>query len=209
MLLVLAISLLTCAAAERLTRRLLPLAALLKLGMLFPDEAPSRYRVARGAVSTKVLNDRVSKARTRSAAEVAEAVLGLIMAVTAHDRRTRGHSERVRVFVELLGDQLHLPRDARDKLRWASLLHDVGKLNVDPKILNKPAKLDHHERKLVEQHPADGEELLGPLVEWLGEWGSAVRQHHEKYDGTGYPIDWPAQTSPGPPESCRSRMPTR
>ena len=164
-----------------------PLAALLKLSMLFPDRAPNRFRLARGAVSTELLNERVAQARTRDAAAVAESVLELITALTAHDRRTRGHCERVRVFTELLADELRLPREARDKLRWAALLHDVGKLQVAPEILNKPAKLNDTEWKLVAQHPAHGEELLGPLIDWLGEWGTAVRQHHEKYDGTGYP----------------------
>ncbi|MGH8960553.1 MAG: HD domain-containing phosphohydrolase [Jatrophihabitantaceae bacterium] len=187
LLLALAISLMVCAAVERLTRRLLPLAALLKLSMLFPDQAPNRFRLARGAASTKLLNDRVARARTRGAAEVAEAVLSLITALTAHDRRTRGHCERVRVFAELLGEQLHLPREARDRLRWAALLHDIGKLRVAPDILNKPSKLSNAEWRLVAEHPATGEELLGPLVDWLDEWGAAVRQHHEHYDGSGYP----------------------
>jgi hypothetical protein len=184
---VVAVSLVVCFGVERVTRRFLPLAALLKLSMLFPDQAPKRLKLARGAVSTKLLNERVATARTSDAAAVAESVLELITALTAHDRRTRGHSERVRMFTELLADELHLPREDRDKLRWAALLHDVGKLQVAPEILNKPAKLSNAEFELVAQHPVNGEELLGPLVEWLGEWGTAVRQHHEQYDGSGYP----------------------
>jgi HD domain len=187
LLVVAAASVIVCFGIERVTRRLLPLAALLKLSMLFPDRAPSRFRVARGAASTRLLNERVTQARTRDAAAVANAVLELITAMTAHDRRTRGHCERVRVFAELLGEQLHLPREARDRLRWAALLHDIGKLHVAPEILNKPAKLNRAEWEIVAEHPAHGEELLGPLIEWLGEWGTAVRQHHEHFDGSGYP----------------------
>ncbi len=187
LVLALVLSVAVCAAVERITRRLLPLAALLKLSMLFPDQAPNRFRIARGAASTKLLTERVATARTRDAAQVAEAVLELITAMTAHDRRTRGHCERTRVFVDLLGEQLRLPRDARDKLRWAALLHDVGKLEVAPSILNKPAKLSDAEFELVAQHPANGEQLLGALGDWLGEWGHAVRQHHERFDGSGYP----------------------
>ena len=58
---VVAISLVVCFGVERFTRRLLPLAALLKLSMLFPDRAPSRFRLARGAVSTRLLNERVAQ----------------------------------------------------------------------------------------------------------------------------------------------------
>ena len=99
----------------------------------------------------------------------------------------RGHCERVRVFTDLLGEQLRLPRESRDKLRWVSLLHDIGKLRVAAEILNKPAKLNPTEWDLVAAHPDNGAQLLGPLTEWLGEWAGAVRQHHEKFDGTGYP----------------------
>src|SRR6185437_11101532 len=186
LLLVVAVSLLACLALERVTRRLLPLAALLKLSMLFPDRAPSRFKVARRALSVERLAERAADG-PQDAATAAEQALSLITALTAHDRRTRGHSERVRLFTELLGEQLRLPREARDRLRWAALLHDVGKLQVAVDILNKPARLSSAEWDIVAAHPDTGAQLLGPLLGWLGEWGGAVRQHHEKYDGTGYP----------------------
>jgi hypothetical protein len=187
LLVVAALSVASCLGVERGTRRLLPLAALLKLSMLFPDRAPSRFKVARQSMSIRTLRVKVAHARTDTAAAAAEAALTLITALTAHDRRTRGHCERVRVFAELLGEQLRLPAQSRDRLRWAALLHDIGKLKVAPEILNKPSKLKTIEWDLVAQHPVVGEELLGPLIQWLGEWGTAVRQHHEKFDGTGYP----------------------
>ena len=151
-----------CLLVERLTRRLLPLAALLKLSMLFPDRAPSRFKIARKAVSTKTLEKELEQPQAGTAASAAELVLSLITALTAHDRRTRGHSERVRLFAELLGEQLRLPREARDRLRWASLLHDIGKLQVAVEILNKPSKLSSTEFDLIAQHPADGRATARP-----------------------------------------------
>ncbi|MBV9593934.1 MAG: fibronectin type III domain-containing protein [Actinobacteria bacterium] len=180
-------SLAVCIGVERLTRRLLPLAALLKLTMLFPDRAPARFKVARQAMNVRTLRATLQTQPANTASTAAEAALALITALTAHDRRTRGHCERVRVFTELLGEQLRLTRDARDKLRWVSLLHDIGKLQVATEILNKPSKLDKSEWDVVSAHPEMGAELLGPLRDWLGEWAAGVRQHHEKYDGTGYP----------------------
>ena len=187
LLVVVAVSVLVCLAVERVTRRLLPLAALLKLSMLFPDRAPSRFKIARRALSVERLAERAAGSSSQDAASAAEQALSLITALTAHDRRTRGHSERVRLFTELLAEQLRLPREARDRLRWASLLHDIGKLQVAAEILNKPAKLNNAEWDVVTAHPENGAQLLGPLLAWLGEWGGAVRQHHEKFDGTGYP----------------------
>jgi hypothetical protein len=182
-----AASVATCVAVERLTRRLLPLAALLKLAMLFPETAPSRFKVARRANSVRSIRERLAAAPAQTASAAAEAALALITALTVHDRRTRGHSERVRIFTDLLGEQLRLPHDAADRLRWAALLHDIGKLEVAVDVLNKPAKLDPREWQQVAAHPVTGERILGPLLAWLGEWGAAVRQHHEKYDGSGYP----------------------
>lgn len=177
--------------ADRLARRLLPLAVLLKLTLVFPDRAPSRYVLARAAGNTRLLERRVREARERGLgsdpAHAAEMVLMLVAALSAHDRRTRGHSERVRAFVDLLEDELHMPSDARSRLRWAALLHDIGKLQVEAEVLNKREQLDDDEWKTIHAHPEAGARLAGPLLPWLGEWGRAIVDHHERFDGTGYP----------------------
>jgi putative nucleotidyltransferase with HDIG domain len=178
-------------AVERLARRLLPLVALLKLGMLFPDQAPSRFAVARQAGSTQLLEEHLEMLRddpdSADEASVAKTILALTVALQSHDRRTRGHAERVRVFTDLLAEELKLPEDDRYRLRWAALLHDVGKLRVKARILNKPGGLDEKEWEVIRRHPAEGARIAGSLLEWLGPWGDAIAQHHERYDGRGYP----------------------
>ncbi|MDA8033207.1 MAG: HD domain-containing protein, partial [Actinomycetota bacterium] len=177
--------------AERALRRLLPLAGLLKMTMLFPDRAPSRMRVAIRAGSTRDLERRFREGPptgAREPAQVAGEILSLAGAISSHDRATRGHSERVRVLTEMLAEQLGLTADERDRLRWSSLLHDVGKLTVHPAILNKPAAPTAEEWEELRRHPLEGARLTAPLSGWLGEWALAIEQHHEQFDGSGYPF---------------------
>lgn len=176
---------------ERAGRRLLPLVMMLKLSMLFPDRAPSRYAVAREAGSIRKLRARLAELNgedeeTREAWS-AQRILALAVALQAHDRQTRGHSERVRVFTDLLAVEMKVPAEDRDRLRWAALLHDVGKLTVDARILNKPGKLDEAEWEVIRGHPAEGIRIAGPLLDWLGPWTGAIAEHHERFDGNGYP----------------------
>jgi putative nucleotidyltransferase with HDIG domain len=187
----LGVGLLVATVVERWGRRLLPLVMLLKLSMLFPDRAPSRFAVAREAGSVRHLRSRLAALDADPGADretwSAERILALAMALQAHDRRTRGHSERVRVFTDLLAEEMKLPPEDRDRLRWAALLHDVGKLTVAARILNKPGKLDDHEWVVIRGHPAEGARIAGPLLEWLGSWAGAIVEHHERFDGKGYP----------------------
>jgi putative nucleotidyltransferase with HDIG domain len=179
-------ALLTGLGTERLARRLLPLSSLLGMTMLFPDQAPSRLRVFRTSASTRQLNEALTSADTR-AADAAATTLALITALSGHDRRTRGHSERVRAFADLLAEELALSEVDRDRLRWAALLHDIGKLEIAVQVLNKKGELDAAEWDRVRSHPFAGMRLAGPLIGWLGEWGGGIGEHHERYDGTGYP----------------------
>jgi HD-GYP domain-containing protein (c-di-GMP phosphodiesterase class II) len=175
----------------RFLRRLLPLAVLMKLTLIFPDRAPSRFAMARRVGSIRNLEERVRHAKEHGLdddpSRAAETILELVAALSAHDRKTRGHSERVRAFADLLADALKLPQDARDHLRWSALLHDIGKLEVPGRILNKPGKPEPHEWETLQRHPEEGARLAAPLLPWLGEWGQAIEQHHERYDGGGYP----------------------
>ncbi len=178
-------------ASDRLARRALPLAVLLKMTMVFPDRAPKRLAVVRKSGSTRDLARRVEEARTHGIEDepvvAAEKILALASALNAHDRHTRGHGERVRVLTDLIADELDLSTDDRDRLRWSALLHDIGKLAVHPLTLNKPGKLEHYEWEIVKNHPLEGARLTAPLAGWLGEWASTIAEHHERYDGTGYP----------------------
>ncbi len=176
---------------DRLTRRLLPLAALFKLSLVFPDSAPSRFKTALRVGSVGTLEERLAAAQegrsTETPVEAAERLLGLVAALNAHDRVTRGHSERVRAYSRMIGEELRLTKEQIDLLNWAALLHDVGKLQVSEEILNKEGKPTEDEWRQIKLHTVYGAAIVAPLREWLGEWAGAVTQHHERWDGQGYP----------------------
>jgi putative nucleotidyltransferase with HDIG domain len=188
---VLGTPLIVLVVTDRFARRLIPLAVLLKMTLVFPDQAPKRMAVARKAGSTRDLARRVQEAKEHGMRDApvvaAEKILILAGALNVHDRHTRGHSERVRMYTDLIADEMKLPQADRDRLRWSALLHDIGKVAVHPDILNKPGPLDEHEWEQIKNHPLEGAKLTAPLSGWLGQWADTMAEHHEKYDGSGYP----------------------
>jgi len=176
---------------DRVTRRLLPLAALLQLSLVFPDEAPSRFKVAFRAGDVDKLEERIKAKEAAVAAktpsEAAARLLELVAALNIHDPLTRGHCDRVRAYSVMIGEELGLSHHDIDLLNWAALLHDVGKLDVPTEILSKDGKPSEDEWLTLRKHPLFGEELAAPMRDWLGTWMSAIGYHHERWDGKGYP----------------------
>jgi len=176
--------------ADTLCRRALPLAALFELSLLFPDRAPARFRLWRRGGSVAQLRaelETLSRNGADTGPEAAQRVLTLVAALAVHDARTRGHAERVRILTDMLAEEMRLPEEDRLLLRWASLLHDIGKLSVPGELLRKAAPPDDVEWLALRRHPEEGDRLLGPVREWLGPWAQTVEHHHEHWDGTGYP----------------------
>jgi hypothetical protein len=173
------------------TRRLLPIGVLLNLSLVFPDEAPSRFKLAMSRGTVESLEARLALMREAreapSAQQAAEILLQLVAALDVHDEITRGHAERVRGYSYALAKQIGLKSEDLDRLNWAALLHDIGKLEVSTNILNKPGKPTDDEWEQLKRHPLYGETLVEPLNDWLGTWTAAVGYHHERWDGKGYP----------------------
>lgn len=170
----------------RLVRRLAPLVVLLRVGLGFPDGGPSRFGLALRAGNPKVLQQRVATMST-TPQHAATTLLEIIANLGRHDRATRGHSERVRAYSELIAEELGLDPHTREQLRWAGLIHDVGKLHTPTAILNKTSRLTEAEWEVIRRHPLDGLRLAAPLRPWLGEHVLAVSDHHERWAGGGYP----------------------
>jgi HD-GYP domain-containing protein (c-di-GMP phosphodiesterase class II) len=115
-----------------------------------------------------------------------EAVTALAEAVDKKDPYTGNHSRCVSETAEQLARALDLGPAAEERIRIAGRLHDIGKIGVPDAILRKPGRLEASEFAVVRQHPADGEAILAPL-QFLADVLPAVRQHHERFDGRGYP----------------------
>ena len=114
------------------------------------------------------------------------ALTALARAVDAKSPWTAGHSERVAEMGLKLGVILQLDDDELDVLRRGGLLHDIGKIGVPAAILDKPGKLTEEEFALMKKHPEIGANILQPIATYA-DVIPIVLQHHERWDGTGYP----------------------
>jgi HD-GYP domain-containing protein (c-di-GMP phosphodiesterase class II) len=110
----------------------------------------------------------------------------LAAAIDEKDPYTRGHSDRVAKYSLIIGRELNLTDEELDRLRISALLHDVGKIGVDDRVLKKPGALTDEEFELMKQHPAKGANIMRPVAQ-LAEMLPGIELHHEHVDGRGYP----------------------
>ena len=128
--------------------------------------------------------------RARLDVELKESYLSfvgsLVKAIEEKDTYTRGHSERVSSMVVQLAGILGLPQPEIESLRMGSILHDVGKIGIPESIVRSPKPLSAAEFKIIQKHPLKGVEILEPIA-FLRTHLYMVRNHHERWDGKGYP----------------------
>jgi hypothetical protein len=115
-----------------------------------------------------------------------EIVKALAQAIEAKDPYTHGHSERVMQYTVQIAQKLELPKKEIDSLRYAAILHDIGKIGVRGIVLNSPKGLSSEEYDEIKKHPLVGESIIKP-IELLQPIRPLIRHHHEWYNGKGYP----------------------
>lgn len=113
-------------------------------------------------------------------------VEALAAAIEAKDPYTRGHSKRVTQFAIVLAERFGVSDAEIRNLQYGATLHDIGKIGISGKILNKPGRLTAKEFEVIKQHPVIGEHII-ERVDFLQGARPIVRNHHERFDGTGYP----------------------
>ena len=129
----------------------------------------------------------VAEERSRRIEEMSfQAIQTLVYSIDAKDPYTRGHSSRVSQYSVKIAEALGWDEEKRERLKWAALLHDVGKIGIPDSILNNPRRLTDTEYNIIKSHTVTGSEILkrghmDPAAEHV------ARSHHERYDGKGYP----------------------
>lgn len=114
-------------------------------------------------------------------------LLGLINALDLRDTETQWHSRRVAIYARSLAEELRLPDEVLLVIERGALLHDIGKIGVSDAILLKPGKLTPEEWEEMRRHSEHGYRILQD-IDFLGDARTLVRQHHERWDGKGYPL---------------------
>ena len=134
-----------------------------------------------------LFSTRLAYARYVETRELFEQTIeALSKAVDARDVYTRNHSSRVSHISEAMSRVMRLAESEIEKIKWAGLLHDVGKIGIRDNILLKEGPLDKSERILMNQHPTIGAEIVAPATQLAAE-APLIKAHHEWFNGSGYP----------------------
>lgn len=130
--------------------------------------------------------------RTATEVDLDRIAQGFAMVIDSKSPFTRGHSDRVALFSDLIAEELGYPENHRRWLRRAALLHDIGKLAISNTILDKPAKLTPEEYDIIKTHPVHSATILKSVAAFA-DMAAVAGQHHERLDGKGYPFGLKAE----------------
>lgn len=130
--------------------------------------------------------DRLRKEKERTEKLSIEVIRALVGTIDAKDRYTNGHSNRVAEYAKMLAEALGKDETIQKEVYYAALLHDIGKIGVPDTIINKPSELNEEEYEIIKTHPDIGSQILSSISS-MKNISIGARNHHEHFDGTGYP----------------------
>ncbi|MFA5309792.1 MAG: HD domain-containing phosphohydrolase [Dehalococcoidales bacterium] len=132
------------------------------------------------------LEQKVKEQTARIRNNLLNSITSLVFALEAKDIYTSGHSQRVAGVAAAIAVEMGLGKDMVEQVRFAGLVHDIGKIGVRELVLNKNKELTEDEYRHISSHSVVGERILKPIMENEA-LSLMVRHHHERYDGRGYP----------------------
>ncbi len=163
------------------------LAVALRQAQLRQDVERQATRLEQDVGEIRQAKAKLEESYRRLSLSLSQTVQALAAAAEVRDPYTAGHMKRTTELALATAERMGLPRERRDGLRVAGLMHDIGKLAIPAEILTKPSKLTNTERALIQAHPKVAEEIL-KAVEFPWPIAAIVVQHHERLDGSGYPL---------------------
>ena len=137
-------------------------------------------------LSSRVLSEPLDDAGVYARRNGLSAIYALASTVEAKDPYTYGHSRRVNAYAVALAEKIGLPPDQVSRVSTAALLHDIGKIGIPDKVLNKKGKLSKEDWEAIKAHPRLGATIVGNIPN-LVPCVSSILHHHERWDGGGYP----------------------
>ena len=140
----------------------------------------------RMSASIRIAFDDVQQAARENRELFLSSIRALAEAIDAKDPYTRGHSERVAAYSAAVAAEMGLPADEVERARLSALLHDVGKIGVDDRIIRKPTALTEEEFEAMKTHPIKGAAIMSAIPQ-LADVIPGMKYHHEKWTGGGYP----------------------
>ena len=140
----------------------------------------------RMSVSIRDAFEKVQRAARENHELFMASIRALAAAIDAKDPYTAGHSERVALYASAIAKEMDLPEEDVGRVRLAALLHDVGKIGVDDRIIRKPTALTEEEFEIMKCHPVKGAAIMGAIPQ-LSDVIPGMKYHHEKWEGGGYP----------------------
>jgi len=146
-------------------------------------------------LKSQELRDKISELKTKLDKTVLEAIIAFANTIKAKDLYTAEHTEKTVQLAVDIAKELQFDSTQIETVKYAAMIHDLGKIGVSESILRKPGKLTDEEFKEIKRHPVIGSEILRPLhsLSWVI---PSILYHHERIDGKGYPFELKGEQIP-------------
>lgn len=149
-------------------------------------------RLSQEHLARKQAEKELTKSIERLRRSMEGAVQAMALTVEIRDPYTAGHQHRVAQLAHAIAKEMELPEEQVDGIRLAAAIHDIGKIYIPAEILSKPGRINENEFSMIRTHPQVGYDIL-KTIEFPWPIATIVLQHHQRIDGSGYPLNMPGE----------------